>query len=171
MPITHAFVSGIADGADTTLVRPVDWNATHLGLTVVRKTADETVNNSSTLQNDDHLLFAVAANEVWEFRIILRMLAASATPDYKFALSLPALGSGVWVIEYPIIPATTLGADVTTALKVDSWTGGDRWCFLQGVYVGGANAGNVQLQWAQYTANASDSKVTTNSCIIAHKLA
>lgn len=27
--ITHTFVSAIADGADTTLVRPVNWNASH----------------------------------------------------------------------------------------------------------------------------------------------
>lgn len=29
MSITHTFVSGIADGADNTLVQPSDWNATH----------------------------------------------------------------------------------------------------------------------------------------------
>ena len=28
--ITHAFVSGIADGVDTTLVRPSNWNANHV---------------------------------------------------------------------------------------------------------------------------------------------
>lgn len=31
MPVTHTFVSAIADGADTTLVRPSDWNAEHAG--------------------------------------------------------------------------------------------------------------------------------------------
>src|ERR1043166_3949484 len=30
MPITHPFVSGIADGGDTTLVRPSDWDANHV---------------------------------------------------------------------------------------------------------------------------------------------
>ncbi|RJO66394.1 MAG: hypothetical protein C4523_12680 [Myxococcales bacterium] len=29
MPVTHAFASGKADGGDTTLVRPSDWNAAH----------------------------------------------------------------------------------------------------------------------------------------------
>jgi sugar lactone lactonase YvrE len=29
LAITHSFVSGVADGADTTLVRPSDWNNTH----------------------------------------------------------------------------------------------------------------------------------------------
>lgn len=31
MPITHAKVSGIADGGDTSLIRPSDWNADHVG--------------------------------------------------------------------------------------------------------------------------------------------
>jgi len=31
MAIKHAFTSPKADGADTTLVRPVDWNADHVG--------------------------------------------------------------------------------------------------------------------------------------------
>jgi len=29
MPVTHTFVSAIADGADSTLVRPSNWNADH----------------------------------------------------------------------------------------------------------------------------------------------
>ena len=41
MPITHAFVSGKGDGADTTLVRPVDWNAAHAG--GITKTAAATI--------------------------------------------------------------------------------------------------------------------------------
>ncbi|PJB49391.1 MAG: hypothetical protein CO103_05925, partial [Chloroflexi bacterium CG_4_9_14_3_um_filter_45_9] len=31
MAIKHTFVSAKTDGADTTLVRPVDWNADHTG--------------------------------------------------------------------------------------------------------------------------------------------
>ena len=45
--------------------------ATHAALfglhtKITYKTADQTVNNSAVLQNDDHLLLAVGANEVWE---------------------------------------------------------------------------------------------------------
>jgi len=29
MPVTHPFVSAIANGTNTNLVRPVDWNAQH----------------------------------------------------------------------------------------------------------------------------------------------
>ena len=31
MAIKHAFTSPKADGADTTLVRPANWNADHIG--------------------------------------------------------------------------------------------------------------------------------------------
>lgn len=31
MAVTHAKVSGVADGGDTNLIRPSDWNANHLG--------------------------------------------------------------------------------------------------------------------------------------------
>lgn len=36
-----------------------------------RKTADEPVTSSTALQDDDHLLLAVGANEVWEFDMTL----------------------------------------------------------------------------------------------------
>jgi hypothetical protein len=36
MSIVHTFVSAKADGPDTTLVRPTDWNATH-SLTGLRR--------------------------------------------------------------------------------------------------------------------------------------
>lgn len=44
MPITHAFVSGVADGADATLVRPSDQNADHKWLA-------ETADPVSPVQN------------------------------------------------------------------------------------------------------------------------
>jgi len=37
------------------------------GMSLIVKEADETVNNSAVLQNDNELLFAVAANEVFQF--------------------------------------------------------------------------------------------------------
>ena len=50
---------GAGDGVDPT---EIDVPA---AATTVYKTADEIVNNSTTLQNDDHLLLALGANEVW----------------------------------------------------------------------------------------------------------
>ena len=164
--ITHSFVSGIADGADTTLVRPIDWNATHTGLTIVRKTADEIVNNSTVLQNDDHLLFAVAANEVWEIRVAM-IVASTAVADFKYAFTVPTGGA----IYAP--GGYTTDSDATIAVAV-LYTANQTMSTTVAVnrrYIGGANAGNVQFQWAQNTAEVSNTKVLANSYIIAHKLA
>lgn len=44
MSITHVFVSAIADGADTSVVRPSNWNASHSWLA-------ETADPASPVQN------------------------------------------------------------------------------------------------------------------------
>ena len=168
--ITHGFVSGIADGADTTLVRPVDWNATHAGLTIVRKTADEIVNNSIVLQNDDHLLMAVAANEIWDLDILIR-ITATAVADFKFTFVVPTAATLKGNTYYDVgrlQVALDLAATQSVLFGVDR---ADDFHGLKAVYVGGANAGNIQLQWAQNTAEVSDTKVLADSCLIAHKLA
>lgn len=47
MGITHPFVSAIADGADATLVRPSNWNASH---TISWATASLDFTNGDTLK-------------------------------------------------------------------------------------------------------------------------
>jgi hypothetical protein len=185
--ITHAFVSGIADGADTTLVRPVDWNATHIGLTIVRKTADETVNNSKVLQNDDHLLLAIAANEVWLVELVLLIQSVSAGSDFKCGWAYPAGCSIYWGAVAAHKDATEVSDWTTaqdtyvsyaanallTAASTRSSPGmaGIYGIILKAIVINGATAGNLNFQWAQVTATAEDTKVLANSCLIAHKLA
>lgn len=55
----------------------------------VRKSADELVTNSTVIQNDDHLSFAVGANETWMFQIIGAEKNA-ATPGIKMQMTVPA---------------------------------------------------------------------------------
>jgi len=141
--------------------------------TIVRKTADETVNNSVTLQNDDHLFFPVGANEVWEFYACIKHYAG-ATPDIMFKWTVPTGGTlngfyagTIGVLATATTPITPL--DLTTQVPVNG-AGAEKWFLYWGLYVGGANAGNVQFQWAQATATAEDTIVYANSYIIALKL-
>lgn len=138
---------------------------------LVRKTADQTVNNSTTLVNDDHLLLALGANEVWAFHLC-PLVNSGATPDIKFGWTVPSGASGYW--NY-----TGQNAGATTTNTFDIITGGTnaRGGFagslpfvLHGIVICGATAGNLQFQWAQNTANASDTKVLTNSYLIATQL-
>ena len=56
--LKHHFASAVADGTDTTLVRPSNWNADHdfwLGYRTVTTTSD-------TIANADHLSTIVYSN-------------------------------------------------------------------------------------------------------------
>lgn len=49
--------------------------------------------------------------------------------------------------------------------------GTNRGILIMGWVVNSTNAGNVQLQWAQNTADASDTKVKAGSWLVAYKMA
>ena len=157
-----------------TLTTPVINSATGVGQAkVVRKTADETVNNSAVLQNDDHLSFAIGANEIWAIDMMLIMSMASATPDLLFTFTLPASASMiVFAQSYAsgglisnakgTTPGTGIGIGVDNSNPV---------VLIQATLVNSATSGTVQFQWAQNIATAEDSKILANSWIVAHRLA
>lgn len=143
---------------------------------IVVKTADEIVNNSAVLQNDDHLLLALAVNELWVFEFSL-FYDSGTTPDIKFALTIPAGAT---------INRTASGNDAGGSIRNDSTTftaSGDvsshdgqnvgviRHTSLRGWVKCGATPGNLQLQWAQNTANGSDTTLHANSYLMAWKVA
>ena len=138
----------------------------------IRKTSDETVNNSNTLQDDDELLLAVGANEVWTIEAILRLSCKTAS-NFKYAFTIPVAGS---FLGYDCAIISDDGkdywgpVDLETPRNVTTATMVDDWLYIKGMYVGGANAGNIQLQWAQLTAEVEDTLVLTNSYMLAHKL-
>jgi hypothetical protein len=140
--------------------------------TIVRKTADEIVNNSITLQNDDHLFLAMAANEVWFIDLILYYVSATTTPDIVVRAALPtaAIGSQLaW--GYSSSDAAYILTAGTGTDAVFGTSSTKRIARITYLIINGANAGNFQIQWRQGTATAEDTTVLTNSFIIAHKLA
>lgn len=140
---------------------------------IVRKTADELVTNSTVLQNDDELLFPIAANEVWEFALLPISISATNTPDAKGAFTVPAGATIVGAYHgtnadgavgvSTFVAAQSISFMVETSARVQK--------VFAGIVISGANAGNVQFQWAQTTATVEDTKILANSCIIAHRLA
>lgn len=132
----------------------------------VYKSAEETVNNSDVLQDDDHLLFAIGANEAWAFDMVLYMNSGT-TPDIKLQINVPSGATGFYDAPTGAPSAmTAFGAPQT-----QSTSGSDQQFFLTGTVINGATPGNLQLQWAQNTATLSDTKILKGSCIIAHRLA
>jgi hypothetical protein len=167
MPITHTFVSGKADGGDSTLVRPSNWNADHSGMATVYKSADETVNNSATLQDDDHLILPVLANETWSFKMTL-LNDSAPTADIKVKFTVPSGTTMKWMKGEPNPDSSVLNTEGTTYMIP---TGGSEIIdTLIGIITVGGTAGNVTLQWAQNAAEVSDTKILKGSSIVAWRL-
>jgi len=154
---------------------PVWADPSILGLSViVPKTADETMNNDIGLQNDDHLFFAVLANTVWVITFLLRSTDAAGA-SLRVACTLPAAGAMYWVRSGDIaaLAAATDGmtpVDATVALRLNNGGAPEKWHYLYCLYIGGGNAGTVQLQWAQFTAQVGNTVLLQNSYLIAHEV-
>ncbi len=125
-----------------------------------RKTADESVTSSTTLQDDDHLTFAIAANEEWTVSYEITGGTATNLTGCKLAITAPsgailratgsAIGDGGTTFQAgtgttsgtAFLTATAVGASMAY-IKVKLWV------------LNGATPGNITLQWAQGTSNGS----------------
>lgn len=126
----------------------------------IYKSADEVVNNSVTLQNDDELLFAVLANETYYFDMVL-FLTAATQADFKYKIVLPS-GGDIFFQNYTSDSPSK--KDYDTAITVDGFgTATFASLHLKGMFVVGATGGNFQLQWAQDVLTVADNTVYEGS--------
>ena len=139
---------------------------------IVRKTADESF-STIALQNDDNLLLALAANEIWQFRCNLLVVSA-ATTDIQIAWTFPSgsISCLLWsatagLANVDDISSTTSPSD-TASVATQSTVSNH--IILEGVMSNGGSAGNLQLQWGPLSAAASCT-VKANSTLWAVKLA
>jgi len=142
-----------------------------LGLTrVVRKTAEtQAVNNSTALVDDDALLFAIAANEIYVADFHLD-ISGNVAAGWKGAITVPAGATLKYQAEILAAAAIGVVGSTTTGGTAIGATAAIIQAHLHVCVVNGGTAGNVTLQWAQNFANGSDTKVLTNSYLRAERL-
>lgn len=150
-------------------------NATWAHL-IVRKTADESLSASTTLQDDNDLVLALAANEVWLVHYALRYSSPTAA-DLKVAFTFPSGGE----IEFHSSHKTSTGASddldwlgtttPTASQSFGSITTSVQFARIDGLFVNGGTAGNLTLQWAQVTSDAGSTIMKAHSTLWAVKLA
>lgn len=147
--------------------------------TVVRKTTNETVNNSITGQADDELTFPVDANGVYIATFVV-VYEATTGADLRAAVTAPTGAAGK--VAHDALANTATASDATVLRGVDTTFGNDRGWGGAGAGVlvvgrievvlrNGANAGNVTFRWAQRVAEASDAIVHADSYVKYRKLA
>ena len=146
---------------------------------VVRKTADEELTSDTTLQNDNELLFAVAANEKWAFELYL-LTAGHDNGDIKVDFTGPTAFTSLRWSGLGYSAAGAGGATLSLSSIQDppdsiafalSAPGTDWPVHLKGVLLNGANAGNLTLRWAQNTSYETATKVLAGSWLKAHIVA
>lgn len=117
----------------------------------VSKTANETLSNSSTLQNDDHLVLSLAASKTYTFKMILKYNAGSSggiVGDF----TIPSGATMHWqhsADQYGsalVVGSTTWQPNVSGNVQIHEFVG---------VVTTSTTAGNLQFQWAQWSANAT----------------
>lgn len=148
------------------------WVAASTGR--VAKTAAQTLTQSNTtLQNLTSLVFPVEASEVWFVEAWLLLTDANTTADWKFGWTAPAGATAAWgMLSSVNVAGSLLTAGlaqtplVTLSLADVAQEGGGgvtHPTMLAGWFTMGANAGNVQLQAAQNTSNASNNTIEAGS--------
>lgn len=146
--------------------------------TTVLKTADESVNNGttgSTLQDDNELLFSVAASKTYQIEILLIAEGATAA-DIKVAFSTPASPTHIYHSYYApgsltlnngtaaaLLGGFGDGVGGGGAIALDVQTSAGPVAFFHVVFVNGSNAGSFKVQWAQNSANATNTTVKAGS--------
>lgn len=132
------------------------------GLRVV-KTVAETVNNSTTMQNDDELFLTVAASTTYRFSARI-LYTSGVTPDIKFGFTYPVGATATYTIHGIAAGGAALTAFHQVETTVSAMEGGTATaCTMTGTWTTGVTPGTVQLQWAQNTLNASNTQVLTGS--------
>jgi hypothetical protein len=125
----------------------------------VKKTATESVTNSTTLQNDDELVLPVVANAVYKVELALIFDGVSGSGGLKMAWTAPAGASMAW-------GDVNFAAAQSPGTTVSRNTGGAGVNVIQtvwGTLTTAGTAGSLQLQWAQVTANGTATRVFPGS--------
>ena len=154
----------------------------------VVKSANESVNNASTgstLQDDDELLLPLEADSTYLWECVIYVEGATAG-DIKLAFTQPTSATTNWgalgpatafdgtaaAREAEYVAFTAQASSPTSSQGYGVLTSAvDGIILVKGVTITGANAGNLRLQWAQNSANATNTTVFAGSYMRAEKVA
>ena len=152
---------------------------------IVIKYADETVNNSVSMQNDDELYTYLLPNSVYEIELKLIADATNNTPDIKLQWDLTGDVEGLNTTAKRTLRGPSVSC--TSVTEIDNmkyaWTGviggaidygvpATGWAFINESMLlkTGNEGGLIQLQWAQDVAHASNTVVKSGSYMKVTKL-
>lgn len=129
-----------------------------------RKTADESLSSTTTLQNDDALLWAVRTGAVYIMHLWV-LYNSGTTPDFKLGFSVPA-GTTMawgWFGSDPTPAVVNAGPYSESSSTAAGGIGANQWLHAHGFITTAGTAGNVNFQWAQNTSDGTSTTVRAGS--------
>lgn len=140
---------------------------------VIVKGATESVTSSTTLQTDDHFVHAVSANAVYTMNAYIIYDGAAATAGgLKLQFTVPSGASLTWtnfgvngagsgtLTEYNVVTEQA-GAASPRGVGTNSTT--QMSCRPCGILITSSTSGNLSLLWAQFTSNATATRIIGTS--------
>jgi hypothetical protein len=141
-----------------------------------RKTADQSIANSNTLTNDTDLFFSIGANEEWLVTYFVSGTFSGTSGGIQFAATVPSGATLEFSGSSNNGSTASIGGRTTTSgTTLNAWTFGGGPTFhidtLRLWVLNGANAGTVQLQWAQAASFATPTVLTKGGFLVAYRIA
>jgi len=139
------------------------------------KSTNESVTSSTTLQDDDELLFPIGKNEEWIAEFFLTVGTDLTVHGVKLAVTVPP-GATLRVTAAPAAAQGTLAVKTTTTSGYTlDFTKADFLVFFSLVHISvsvlnGATAGNVTLQYTQSTSAPTALTVFQGSHVLAFRI-
>jgi len=163
------------------IVNKVDEIDKHLDKSYIKKAADEVVNNSTTMQDDNHfnISFGAAETGIYEIALVGHLLGnASAGFKSKWVVSggVSALTSKAVLGMSEIAASDPRGCSMNNrslAIVSDSIVSTNssyEQCYREWFLITVASAGTIKFQWAQNAAHASDLTLYAQSYLRLTKL-
>lgn len=132
----------------------------------VIKGADESVASSLTPQFDDALFLAVPANTQWLFKCVLNYEGGThGASDIRWLWNVPTGATLRYFASYThnTLANTAMLTGSTTGSADTTGAGNLMGVQMDGTLIVGSTAGNIALEWAQFTSNATPTIVHAQS--------
>lgn len=150
------------------------WNSWAVNVNFARKSTTQAVSNSNTLQNDTELFFPIEANAIYDMLAVIRY-DGPAAGDFKILFRTPTGGSmfgamiGIASSAATAFDGVQIPVGGNGSFDVGTLGAGTQSLVVHGMVITAGTAGNLSIEWAQNTINASATSLQLGSYMTARR--
>lgn len=132
--------------------------------------------STTTMTNDPDLFLGLAGSASYTINgVIFYDGATASSSDIKWTFTVPSGSNGQYYVAHQNLSGAFTGAfqsNWTDTLSANTNGVGSIMCMaIQGIIQTGGSTGNLRLQWAQNSSNATNTHVNAQSYLVATRIA